>query len=114
MLQILDKRIRTERATDAGMRVQHVGYVRDIRLADEAIPVGYKRQQRTHPDEFIVRSGRMGPGARPRPVLRPCTAPRTDGIKLHISGSDDEMPPIHHERAKFVYARLKPPGLWVS
>ena len=84
LLQRFGKGIRTERATVAGMRVQQVGDVRGVRLADEASPVGYQFQHRTHADELVVRSGRMGPGARPRPVLRPCTEPRTDGIQLRI------------------------------
>jgi hypothetical protein len=42
----------------------------------------------------------MGPGAGPRPVLRPCTEPRTDGIPLHLPGRGDEMLLIHDERVK--------------
>ncbi len=110
LLQSFDKGIRAERAAGAGMRVQQVGDVRRVRLADEAIPVGYQLQQRTHADEFVVRSAQMGPGARPRPVLRPCTEPRTDRIQLHIPGSGDEMPLIHHERVKTLLPKMPLPA----
>jgi hypothetical protein len=59
LLRIFDKGIGTERATGTGMRVQQVGDVRGVGLADEASPVGYRLQQRTHADELVVRSGRM-------------------------------------------------------
>jgi hypothetical protein len=109
LLQIFDKGVRTERANGAGMRVQHVGDVRRVGLADEASPIGYSLGQRTHADELIVQSDQMGAGARPRPVLRPCTEPRTDRIQLHRPGSGDEVPLVHHERMKTLLPKVHSP-----
>jgi hypothetical protein len=47
LLQSFDKGLRAERATGAGVRVQQIGDVWGVRLADEASPVGYQFQQQS-------------------------------------------------------------------
>jgi hypothetical protein len=68
-----------------------------VGLADERLPIGDQLQQRSHGDEGVVASRKVGRRARPWPILRPGAETRSHGVALYLPYGGEQVSLIHHE-----------------
>lgn len=71
MLQGCDEVIGSERSASVGVSAQQFVELLVFGLADEHLSIEGRLQERSHGDEGIAASGKVGRGTRPRPILLP-------------------------------------------
>jgi hypothetical protein len=110
-LRGFDEGVRTEWPAGTGVTAQQLIELLVVGLADERLPIGDQLQQRSHGDEGVVASRKVGRRARPWPILRPGAETRSHGVALYLPYGGEQVSLIHHEAVETLLPEMPFPAL---
>jgi hypothetical protein len=110
-LQGFEEGVRTEWPAGAGVTAQQLIELLVVGLANERLPIGDQLQQRSHGDEGVLPSRKVGRRARPWPILRPAAETRSHRVALYLPYGGEQLSLIDHEAVETLLPEMPFPAL---